>query len=437
MLYAGVASRDITPDFPTLMAGYPEPKDRIHTGVHDPLHAKLFYLKNQGTELLLISMDLCYYTKRRVRTARELIEKTCGIPAGNITISCTHTHCGPVPSSPPGELWDDRNELYPEYLNKVDALLADGAKEAKESAFPASLGVAAGHCGKEQGVGGNRRDPDGLTDPSVYTVAIQDTDGKLRGVMVNYALHPTVLHAENFLLTADFAYYLYEYFMSRHPGVVAAFLEGAAGNQSSRFFRSGQNFEEAKRIGEAIASAAAEAVGKMEFSSDPALFARSRFVTPPFKDIPPYEQAVTERDAAKAELDRLNAENAPYPIRRSQECTLIGANRMVSAAKGIAEKGRGGIETLVPFELQVVGLGDARLVAISCEIFVEYALDIRSRSPYKDTFLVAVTNGASSGYICTKEAYDEGGYEALVSLYAPGAGEILADAAVELLKEGA
>ena len=98
---------------------------------------------------------------------------------------------------------------------------------------------------------------------------------------MNYALHPTFLHAESTSITADYPAYIYEYFKKDDSSVVVGFSIGAAGNQSSRHFRSGQTFEEAKRVGYAIGKAAEDAILRMQWTEQIELFATSSFVTPP------------------------------------------------------------------------------------------------------------------------------------------------------------
>ena len=47
--------------------------------------------------------------------------------------------------------------------------------------------------------------------------------------------------------------------------------------------------------------------------------------------------------------------------------------------------------------------------------------------------MACVALNGNIGYVGTKRAYEEGGYETSSSLVVPGAGEAIADAAVELL----
>lgn len=49
----------------------------------------------------------------------------------------------------------------------------------------------------------------------------------------------------------------------------------------------------------------------------------------------------------------------------------------------------------------------------------EIGMEIKELSPYKNTFIVTHCNG-SNGYLCTDKAYEEGGYEPMVSKTMPG-----------------
>ncbi len=61
-------------------------------------------------------------------------------------------------------------------------------------------------------------------------------------------------------------------------------------------------------------------------------------------------------------------------------------------------------------------------------------LEIKKRSPFKQTVIVELANG-SIGYIPTKRAYAEGNYEPTTARCAAGSGETLVETAVGLLKE--
>jgi NurA-like 5'-3' nuclease len=86
-------------------------------------------------------------------------------------------------------------------------------------------------------------------------------------------------------------------------------------------------------------------------------------------------------------------------------------------------------------EVQVFRLDrDTAIVCLPCEIFVELGLAIKQASPFKRTLVVEICNDRPS-YVPTRKAFAEGSYEVTNARVKPGAGEMLVDAAVELLKQ--
>ncbi|MBQ8747051.1 MAG: neutral/alkaline non-lysosomal ceramidase N-terminal domain-containing protein [Clostridia bacterium] len=433
-MLAGICEVKITPDFPALMAGFPEPKDRFAKGVHDDLYAHCFYLESRGEEYVFVTMDLLHFRKTRVAVMRAKIEALTGIPAEHCFISCTHTHSGPIASCNPFVLDDERTMLYPDYIESVENRAARAVRQAKNTAFPAKIGVGKGHCGAEQNVGGNRRDKNGPCDPAVWVLAIADTDGNPKGAIVRYSLHPTFLGADNMRITCDFPHYLYRTVKEKYPDMGVGFQNGTSGDQSPRHFRSGCTFEEAERVGCAIGREALRVLDTIEYTDDPVLKSWKAYVSPTMKDIPSYEDALASAKKAHADLDEARAQGKPAPFVRTLECTVIGTEFMLDYAKI-------GKETVYsqngehPFEIFLFGIDDIRIVGLPTETFVEYGLRVYDFSPFENTYVVTCANGHDRSYVCPAEAHEEGGYEALCSLLTPKTGEDILAAVKNLLEQ--
>jgi hypothetical protein len=73
-------------------------------------------------------------------------------------------------------------------------------------------------------------------------------------------------------------------------------------------------------------------------------------------------------------------------------------------------------------------------VGLGGEVFNELGKTIKTGSPYHPTFILTHCNGAS-GYVPTQASYPAGGYEVDSSQFAAGAGEQLAQEALQMLKE--
>jgi len=105
----------------------------------------------------------------------------------------------------------------------------------------------------------------------------------------------------------------------------------------------------------------------------------------------------------------------------------------VNAYKVLDVHARGGKP--LEAEVQVIALGqDLAFVALPGEIFTELGLHVKQNSPFRHTIIAELSDG-SVGYVPTKRAFTEGNYEPTSARCAPGSGEMIADAAVRLLKQ--
>ena len=83
-----------------------------------------------------------------------------------------------------------------------------------------------------------------------------------------------------------------------------------------------------------------------------------------------------------------------------------------------------GIHSLDRFHFAVPDLAVAR------NFFSEFGLDIKKRSPFKQTLVIALDNDRPC-YVPTLKAFEEGSYEVVNSRVKPGVGEQLANTAVD------
>jgi hypothetical protein len=89
----------------------------------------------------------------------------------------------------------------------------------------------------------------------------------------------------------------------------------------------------------------------------------------------------------------------------------------------------------VATEIQFLRLGNTCLLGLPGEVLVEVGLAIKSRAGVANLFIVTVAND-SIGYVCHRQAYEEGGYEpGRGTNLAPGAGEIVIEQALALIED--
>ncbi len=436
-LIAGIKRYDMTPPVGVRLAGYPH-YPRENTGAHDPLYATAFYLANGAEEIALVTLDILFFSKKYAAEVRKRAEARCGIPERRILICCSHTHSGPWASGNP-ELKREGTEdedIDAGYLAALLDGIVDVIAEAKAAAFPCQIGFGSGHCGAEQGVGGNRCDQNGISDPSVNVIALRDAEGRIRGILTNYALHPTFLHEDSLVVTADYPGYLRMYLEGRYPDAVVGFAQGASGDQSSRYFRRGQSFEEAERVGTLMGQTASRVIEAMTFRQELSLSHAWKELPIPIREYPPIEVLEQRVKQYTAEYERLKELNASYLDVQNANLRMLGAEDMLGYALCVKAGRRIALrDDENPAEVSVFRLGDCMIVGYPGEVFVEYALKVRTSGKARHIFVFELAGGCLPGYCINQEAYEGDGYEAGNCMLAPGFGDTLAETALTLMDE--
>jgi hypothetical protein len=433
-LKAGAAQVRITPPAGVPLAGYYN--NRYATGVHDDLHAKALILDDGRTRAALVACDLIGLPRPLVEKARSLIEAGTGIPASHIMISATHAHTGPVIHSGASRynLSGEPLELARRYAEGLPALIAEAAGRANRALKPVRLSSGRG---AENTVAFNRRfhmadgsvgwnpgklnpkivRPAGPVDPEVGIVLAESENGEALAAYINYALHlDTVGGLE---ISADYPFTLARLLsQAKGPSLITLFTLGCAGNVNHIDVRTKdpqKGHGEAERIGTALAGAVIRALPELKHVEG-RLGARAATVLLPRPRVLPEE--VEKARAVAATFGKPDA--APF-------LELVNAFKVIE----VAESGGKPLEA----EVQVFGLGkDLAWVALPGEIFVELGLEIKRRSPFRQTIVVELANG-SPGYIPDRKAYAEGAYEVVSARVAEGSGEFLVETAVRLLGE--
>ena len=80
---------------------------------------------------------------------------------------------------------------------------------------------------------------------------------------------------------------------------------------------------------------------------------------------------------------------------------------------------------------------DVAIVCLPGEVFVELGLAIKQGSPFRQTLVIELSNSVETIYVPTRAAYAGGSYEVTNSALQPGAGEMLVETALGLLREAA
>ncbi|MDP3684641.1 MAG: hypothetical protein Q8S01_11995, partial [Ignavibacteria bacterium] len=256
----------------------------------------------------------------------------------------------------------------------------------------------------------------GPIDKDLISLSIWDEDNNLFSLLVNFTLHPAVLVGYKWLISRDFIHYLDEYILNTFGSpTVTLFTNGAEGNINHLNFNDPnqlRNFDETERIGAKLGAYVYDSIenssvlnGKIQFISEK--------VTIPLREITEQEKQwadiVIERDKDLVE-DMLDG---------------IPDKTYAKMIKAMLERPDKEFETV----LQGLAIGNFAFVTFPGEVYVEFGLQVKKLSPYKNTMIIGLAN-SYSGYIPKEEAFSQGGYEvrtAWSSQLAFNAGDILVD----------
>jgi hypothetical protein len=411
------------------LAGFAARKG-VCTGVHDDLFARALVIDDGALPVVLISVDVLALSADFVARVRLDIARRVPIEPGRVMIACTHTHAAPATITTffnPGE------SLDPQYMARLARAIEDAAVKAWEQRVRSRIGVG---TGRVTGIGVNRRTPTGSpVDEQVGIVKVADESGTTRGVLINYACHPTVLGPDNLLATGDFPNMAVARIEAHlGPGSFAIYTNGAEGDismgHSSELsaigvIAPGRTFERASELGFRLGDAVLAALGRIETRDEVELKAATIPVKLPLKRYPGVAETAQALAQAESRVSRL-AETGDSPARRQAQSELLYSS-ITHYYAGVTAGLRDG---LLPVELQGIRIAQAVFAAIPGELFVEIALCAR-QSARLTIFVVGLGNGYY-GYLPSRDAYPEGGYEVVSSMCREDAADRLLEGIAQL-----
>ncbi len=458
-LLIGVAEVDITPPVGFPMAGYYH--ERLAEGTIDPLKAKAIVFRQGETTAALVVCDLIGIATDLSREVRQRVSERTGIPASHIVIAATHSHTAPDYMR---ELYlflgeESQEELRAGYIEALIAGPVEAIATAYEDARPSLL--ESGSVTQSTPVSFNRRfvmrdgsvqtwqaysNPEvvraaGPIDPEIGLLTIRDTEeGTLRGVLSSFALHLDTVGGTQW--SADYPFFIER--TLRDAGgedLISIFGTGCCGD-INHVNPSSPDRNSAKVIGESLGTTINEGLVDLAPIQDSRLWVGSQVVQLPLQEASrqEVERAVQIVELARSgsNVDFLDHVTAYKKLILDQ---LLHADPYVSTTDHITwglSRSLAGVGETLPVDVTVMTIGsDIAIVCLPGEVFVELGLAIKQASPYRTTIIVELSNAVETIYIPHRAAYAGGSYEVTNSNLQPGGGEMLVEAALNLLRESA
>ncbi len=444
MILVGTATRDITPPRPALIQG--QKHARVGQTALDPITVTAWAIGDAAHHAVLVSCDLAFPSDALYVSVREqLATRLPAIEPEAVILTATHTHTSLV--------LEDGFYVHPggnvmtsaECESWVCAQIVDAVLEAWSSRRDRILGRAFGHAvvghnryavyadGEAQMYGKTRRDDfahiGGYEDHGLDMLFAWESDGCLSGLLL---VTPCPSQVDEHLreFSADYWHEVRAELRTRLGEDLSVLgLCGAAGDQSPHFLLYGdqeKEMRERRGLGEReeIAQRVANAVDRALACTSPnreapcALDHIWRSV-----ELSPRQVSQQERDWSAAALDESvdkGDTESWWPVR---------LRNVVETFDGLREA------FPVPTEIHALRIGDLVLATNPFELFLDYGLQIKARSPARQTLVVQLAG--RNMYLPTRRAVEAGSYGALpvVTPVGPEGGAELVEETLSLIAD--
>jgi hypothetical protein len=427
-LWAGSAVIDITPPLGIAMPG--SFTKRTARTIHDPLYASALVLRNSQDAVAFVSCDLLAIETETVTAIRRLASQASGILPTQIHISATHTHAGPQVVRAfyeVGEIDLHYQKLLVRQVASAVILAADRATEARIGfgrgqeptlVFNRRLAGDDGRAHMNFNIPKAQAQELGLrtlgpVDPAVDLIRVDQADGTPMALFVNYGLHNAVVGGDS--ISAGFPAAMRSILRKSLGDITVLFSEGPCGNVNHINVENDNQLaghEEATRIGTVLAGEVLKIWANVCTTPEVEIRATSSILK--IRDRPLNGEVDDDPHAFGNDLETIRTQ-----YMREREAVL---------ARPIEQ---------VPVEVAAVALNDAVIVTSPSELFVEFGLAMRQQNPFHYILPISLTNGYV-GYVCTPQAFAQGGYEprrtVFTSRLATGAGDKIVQESLRLMR---
>lgn len=422
---AGASTANITPPLGSGIVGnfgIPPPANHVH----DELHARSLVLDDGTTKLVFVVVDNVGIIREVLDEAKRLIFEETKIPAAQILISSNHTHSASSASGL-GNLRGGWNADIPfdDYQRFLIRRIADGVRIALNNLEPARIGWGSGNVpqhlfnrrwkmknpvinpfgGKDQvqmnpGIKNPELvEPAGPTDPQVSFISVQSLKGHPIGLLANYSLHyvggvpKDHISADYFAVFADRIQELLKADRQASP-FVGIMSNGTSGDVNNINFgapaEKHEPYAKMRIVANDVANEVLRVYGTLQYRNwVPLRAAQSDLnlkVRKPDSDMLAWAQKVLAKPDSEIPVHRLEKTYAERTIQMNKWPDKVDVI------------------------MQTFRIGDLGVAAIPFEVFTEIGLEIKAKSPFKQSFTIELANG-SYGYLPSPEQHQLGGYE--------------------------
>ena len=438
----GFSKKIITPPLGAPLVGYYN--ERLAKGVIDDLYVRAAAFSDELNKAVVLEADLCLINYMVCDDFRKTISDFCQIPVESIWISANHTHTGPLT----GKDFASDKVADPKYIDFLREAFRDAAAEALADLKPAEFYTAETEA---KGIsfirrfrlkdGTVRTNPGALNPEIDHPLGIPNESLKLLKItrdggddlfIFNFGTHSDTVGGD--YISADFSGYACDAIEGAIPGTQAMFLLAPQGDVN-HFDVTKANYGKvisekqdedvkeraahARYMGRVLAGAILQICDRAKkINADSITWAKKELTIPSHQENHRLDEAIRINDLyTSGREDEIGAKGMHLT-------ELIADARRVIRLKDGPEA--------YHYSIYALRLGDFVLAGLPGEPFTDIHNRILDATPFENTMVCCQIN-ASTGYFPTTKAFNEGGYEAKTSPYAPGVDNILVDEMIEIL----
>ena len=446
-LLVGTAAADITPSQPVALDG--QFRTRISQGADTPITANVVALESREHDhsldaAVMVSCDLVGISDVLREKVREETQKRLPhLDLDKVFLIATHTHTAPL--TQPGvydvpKVGVMQVEDYCRFAaDRIAATIEKAWKERRSGSFTWGLGHAAvahnrravyadGHAEMYGATGrAEFRGLEGYEDHDVGTLFFWNATGKLLAIVVDVACPAQEVENLNHL-NADFWHPVRASLRKRYGQDVCVLgWAGAAGDQSPHLMyrrraeermRQLRKLSRLEEISRRIVAAVDETFAAVQNDrhANVSLIHKVLTLQLPLRPVTEAEYAQAKAALAQEKL----------PAKRHWQQEVVDRY----------ERQRTEPQLRKATQIHVLRLGDVVICTNPFELFADYGVQMKARSPAAQTFVVQLAGGpGSASYLPTERAVGGGGYSAIVqsNSIGPKGGQMLVERTVEAI----
>ncbi|MCL2742425.1 MAG: hypothetical protein FWE67_01090 [Planctomycetaceae bacterium] len=464
-IHIGTAQGDITPSKRVPLLG--QFNLRLSQGIETPLKVNVVALESIRSEtqrdsaifvcadLVVISVDLFDAVQKKVAA------QDASVNVNKLVMNATHTHTAQTLNreSPKLPVSDEIMD-YPEVIDFTAQRIADAVctawknRKAGKIAFGLDFGVLGWNRraiyadGSARMYGntnqGDFRAMEGMEDHDIGSIFFLDANDKMLAVAVNAACPSQVVEGRS-KINADYWHCVRETLTKRFgEDVIVLGWCSAAGDIAPRpMYRKAavsrmnalRKLEEMQEIARKIDRAVADTweVVRQTATADVPLTHRTETLQLPMRKVTEEEYV-----QAKAECEKISAAIKAKPDKAPAEVDWMAGGWHGGVVKRYeAQQKDADVRLAAP--VHVIRLGETAIFTNQFELFTDYAVQMKARSPAVQTFVVQLVGGdkAIGSYLPTEKAVRGGSYSAIIQStpVGPEGGQVLVEETLKIAKE--